>query len=97
LASWSVVPWQNHGTQERARSYAASSYPTITEKLWPAIGRAGRARHAPFTDYTLRPADARHPDTFPQGKKRKQAEALSGSEASKHLAAMDEALEILDA
>jgi hypothetical protein len=27
----------------------------------------------------------------------KQAEALSGTEASKHLAAMDEALEILDA
>jgi len=34
---------------------------------------------------------------MPRGKKRKQAEALSGTEASKHLAAMDEALEILDA
>jgi len=34
---------------------------------------------------------------MPRGKKRKQAEALSGSEASKHLAALDEALEILDA
>eukprot|EP00900_Chrysochromulina_parva_P025651 jgi/Chrpa1/771/Chrysochromulina_OHIO_Genome00008283-RA len=34
---------------------------------------------------------------MPRVKKRKQAEALSGSEASKHLAALDEALEILDA
>ena len=34
---------------------------------------------------------------MPRGKKRKQAEALSGSEASKHLAALHEALEILDA
>ena len=34
---------------------------------------------------------------MPRGKKRKQAEALSGSEASKHIAALHEALEILDA
>ena len=34
---------------------------------------------------------------MPRGKKRKQSEALSGSEASKHLAALHEALEILDA